>query len=113
MRLPRSCAPRLGVFAFTLILAGCATRSDLPPAHESSRPLVLLTREGCMNTETMRARLGDALRALQRPAEFDVVDLDKLPRSDMRRGYPTPTLLYADRDVFGLDVPKPPLPEPT
>lgn len=25
----------------------------------------------------------------------------------------TPTLLFANRDVFGLAVPKPPLPQPT
>jgi hypothetical protein len=36
-----------------------------------------------------------------------------LSSTDVRRGYPTPTLLYADRDVFGMSVPKPPLPDPT
>ena len=113
MKPPRLDASRIVVLALTLILAGCAARSDGPPAQHSSSQLVLLTRDGCMNTETMRARLGDALRALQRPAEFDVVDLDTLPASDVRRGYPTPTVLYANRDVFGMDVPKPPLPAPT
>jgi hypothetical protein len=106
-------APHAVVLALTLILVGCGGRSDLPPGYQSSSQLVLLTRDGCMNTETMRARLGDALRALQRSAEFDVVDLDTLPPSDVRRGYPTPTLLYTNRDVFGMDEPKPPLPTPT
>ena len=46
-------------------------------------------------------------------AEFTVVDLDTLPSDDVRRGYPTPTLLFATRDVFGLAEPKPPLPQPT
>jgi len=36
-----------------------------------------------------------------------------LPADDIRRGYPTPTLLFANRDVFGLAVPTPPLPQPT
>ena len=36
-----------------------------------------------------------------------------LAESDVRRGYPRPTLLYADRDIFGMSVPKRPLPAPT
>ena len=46
-------------------------------------------------------------------AGYDVVDQDTLPETDVRRGYPTPTLLYADRDIFGMSVPKPPLPGQT
>jgi hypothetical protein len=42
-----------------------------------------------------------------------VVDQDTLPETDVRRGYPTPTLLFADRDIFGMSVPEPPLPDPT
>ena len=75
--------------------------------------MVLLTRSGCVDTETMRANLEVAARALTPPAVFTVVDLDSLLADDVRRGYPTPTLLVAGRDVFGLPVPTPPLPEPT
>lgn len=75
--------------------------------------IVLLTRAGCVDTETMRANLDVAARALTPPAVFTVVDLDALPADDVRRGYPTPTLLFASRDVYGLAVPKPPLPQPT
>lgn len=111
--LPRLDARRIVVSVFAVLVVGCAARSDAPPAPQPTAQLVLLTRQGCMNTETMRSRLDDALRALQRPADFDVVDLDTLPVSDVRRGYPTPTVLYAGRDVFGMAVPKPPLPTPT
>jgi hypothetical protein len=114
MKPPRWDVRGILVLVFTLVLMRCGARSDMLPLKPiSSRQLVLLTRDGYMNTTTMRARLGHALRVLQRPAEFDVVDLDTLPATDVRRGYPTPTLLYADRDVFGMDVPKPPLPTPT
>jgi hypothetical protein len=61
----------------------------------------------------MRANVDAALKSLGVTASYRVVDLDALPASDVRRGYPTPTLLYASRDVFGLPEPKPPLPDPT
>lgn len=75
--------------------------------------LVLLTRTGCVDTDTMRANLETVARTLTPPAEFTVVDLDTLAADDVRRGYPTPTLLFNNRDVFGLSEPKPPLPQPT
>lgn len=75
--------------------------------------LVFLTRDGCMNSETMRAHLDEALRALKWPTSYQVVDQDTLPRSDVRSGYATPTLLLANRDLFGLPEPVPPYPEPT
>lgn len=90
-----------------LVMSACA---GTPTADDG---IVLLTRAGCVNTETMRANLEMAARALTPPAQFAVVDLDTLPADDIRRGYPTPTLLFANRDVFGLAVPKPPLPQPT
>ena len=66
-----------------------------------------------MNTTVMRRNLDEALKALGLAAGYEVVDQDTLPETDVRRGYPTPTLLYADRDIFGMSVPKPPLPDPT
>lgn len=93
--------------AGVLLMAACAG-SPTPDAG-----IVLLTRAGCVDTQTMRANLKSAAHALTPPAAFTVIDLDTLPSDDIRRGYPTPTLLFANRDVFGLAVPKPPLPEPT
>jgi len=61
----------------------------------------------------MRANLNQAAQGLVPPLAFAIVDLDTLPAEDLRRGYPTPTLLYANRDVFGLPQPSPPLPQPT
>jgi len=82
-------------------------------SERSAAQLVFLTRGGCANTEIMRANLADALRALGWPADYQLVDLDTLTATDLRRGYPTPTVLYANRDLFGLREPHPPLPEPT
>jgi hypothetical protein len=84
-----------------------------PSAETSTNGLVFLTRGGCVNTTVLRGNLDEALKVLGLVAGYEVVDQDTLPETDARRGYPTPTLLYADRDIFGMSVPKPPLRAPT
>lgn len=90
-----------------------ADSTTAPSAEPSTKGLVFLTRGGCVNTTIMRRNLDEALKALGLAAGYEVVNQDTLAETDVRRGYPTPTLLYADRDVFGMSVPKPPLPDPT
>ena len=114
--------PGLGITIGVLIaacaatVAGCAGRSSAPAAAARSTggivaaDLVFLTREGCAATATMRANTDAALRALGMPAAYRVIDIGTLPESDARGGYPTPTLLYENRDVFGM--PEPPVPHP-
>ena len=84
-----------------------------PSAEQRTKGLVFLTRGGCVNTTVMRGRLDEALKSLGLALGYEVVDQDTLPEADGLRGYPTPTLLYEERDVFGMAVPKPPLPAPT
>ena len=90
-----------------------ATSKHAPPTGPQASQLVFLTREGCAATARMRTNVDEALKSLGVATSYQVVDLDGLPASDVRRGYPTPTLLYGNRDVFGLPAPKPPLPDPT
>lgn len=75
--------------------------------------LVLLTRDGCVNTAALREHLDDALRALGQAGGYRVIDVDRLPATDPRGGYGTPTILYRGRDLFGLPVPASPHPPPT
>lgn len=96
--------------------AGSGGRSDStasPSEEPSTKRLVFLTRGGCANTTVLRRNLDEALKSLGLTRSYEVVDQGTLPEADVRRGYPTPTLLYEDRDVFGMSVPKPPLPDPT
>jgi hypothetical protein len=79
----------------------------------SMQDLVFLTRPGCVNTAVMRANLDKALKALKLQTDYQFIDIDTLPVSDVRTGYPTPTLLYKGRDLFGMPEPKPPLHAPT
>ena len=98
-----------------MVLTGC---SATPPGStadgsRSMKDLIFLTRDGCVNTDTMRARLNDALRALGLPADYQFIDADTLNATDPRGGYGTPTVLYAGRDLFGMDEPPVPHPSPT
>ena len=69
---------------------------------------------GLLLTDQMRANLDAALTQMgnARPA-YRVVDLASFPANDPRRGYPTPTILYEGRDLFGMPTPVPPFPDPT
>jgi hypothetical protein len=75
--------------------------------------LVFLTRDGCVNTPDMVNNLDDALKALGWPTDYTYVNISRLPPSDGRTGYPTPTLLWKGRDVFGMPAPKPPYDAPS
>lgn len=76
-------------------------------------PLVVLTRRGCTRTPLLHARLSEALHRLEDEATVQVVDLDDLPSTDSRRGYGTPTILVAGRDLFDVPVPAWPWPSPS
>jgi hypothetical protein len=104
------------ILVFVALACGCAspaTSNHAPASEPRSGELVFLTREGCAATARVRTNLDEALKSLVTTAQYQVVDLDTLDASDVRRGYPTPTLLYGNRDVFGLPEPQPPLPDPT
>jgi hypothetical protein len=75
--------------------------------------LVFITRDGCVNTPDMLLNLDDALRGLGLALDYEVVNLGKLAASDPRTGYPTPTVLYRNRDLFDMPAPVPPYPEPS
>jgi copper chaperone CopZ len=93
------------------VLGGCADRSNETKVKQLAMDkLTFLTREGCVNTVTMRANLDDALRRLNLPRNYQFIDADTLATSDPRGGYGTPTVLYDNVDLFGM--PEPPVPHP-
>jgi hypothetical protein len=77
------------------------------------KDLVFLTRDGCVHTPDMLANLDDAVKAQRWPTDYQFIDIGKLPKSDARTGYPTPSLLYKGKDLFGMPVPKPPYDGPS
>ena len=77
-------------------------------APATMKDLTFLTRDGCVNTPDMVNNLDDALRALKLPTDYQYIDIGKLPKDDPRTGYPTPTILWKGKDIFGMSAPKPP-----
>src|SRR5215467_2528344 len=106
----------MGFGAF--VAGACARRASESTRSSSQRRsvrgnLVFITRDGCVNTPDMLLNLDDALRGLGLALDYEVIDLGKLPKTDARTGYPTPTVLYRNRDLFDMPAPVPPYPEPS
>lgn len=108
-------APARAVVTLLVVLAGCSTMtpSQKPEGTRSMRDLVFLTRDGCVNTVTMRTSLDEALQGTGLPTDYQFIDADTLKESDPRGGYGTPTVLYLGRDLFGMAEPPVPHPSPT
>jgi hypothetical protein len=104
----------IAVVSVLVIVAGCSQAPAAKPAETpSNKELVFLTRDGCVNTVTMRANLDDALKALALPNDYQFINADTLKESDPRGGYGTPTILFAGRDLYGMDQPSVPHDAPT
>lgn len=103
---------RLGLLLGVLIaVTACSKAAQLTAAGpRSMKDVVFLTRNGCVNTETMRANLDEALTELGWSKDYQFIDTDTLKPTDPRGGYGTPTVLHASRDLF--DMPEPPVPHP-
>ena len=87
-----------------LILLTAAACSQSGHSSRSVHGMVLLTREGCTHAIVMRAHLEEALHAVGLQADYQFVDVATLGATDPRSIYPVPTLLYKDRDLFGMSA---------
>ena len=106
---------------FGIVLVGCT--SDQAPDNKSqsqssqmlpeSIHVVFLTREGCANTPVLLANLKSVAESFGPPVDYVLVNQGTLPPTDVRIGYATPTILYGNRDLFGLPKPAAPFPAPT
>lgn len=68
----------------------------------------LLGFPDCPNTPEMRENLRAALKSVGGGLTFRDVNQEALPESDIRRGWPTPTVLVNGADLFGLAPPSAP-----
>ena len=100
-----------------------ATKSESEPSSMSEPEaldnqikvpaIVFLTRDGCVNTPTMRKNLDTAIASLKTGMRYELLNQGTLVSFDSRRGYPTPTILLDGYDMFGLPEPLPPFPSPS
>jgi len=77
------------------------------------KDLTFLTRDGCVNTPDMQLNLDDALIRLGWRRDYQVINIGTLKTTDVRTGYPTPTLLWKGKDIFGMPAPKTPYGAPS
>ena len=87
------------------MLAGCHSGAQLPDHVES---IQVVGFSGCPNTPEMIYRT--KLATIRSGIDATVVYLDqsRLPASDVRRGYPAPSVLVNGHDLFGLAPPREP-----
>jgi len=98
--------------AAVAFIAGCAAQpgpaaTAAAPEHHAMK-IELLGFPGCPNTPQMRANLAAALKQLGHSAAFTDTNQESLPESDLRRGWPTPTVLVNGKDLFGMAPPTAP-----
>ena len=87
-----------------LMLAACVRPAD---------DMVMLTRDGCVQTYEMRQHLDAAIVKVGWRGDYTVLNLASLASDDPRSGYPTPTVLYGGRDLFDMATPTPQSGDPT
>lgn len=68
----------------------------------------LLGFRNCPNTPAMRRNLQAALKSVGDGLTFDDINQETLPTGDLRRGWPTPTVLVNGVDLFGMTAPNSP-----
>jgi len=103
-----------------------ATRGDqstgrllhLPLARPLTKPrtmedLTFVARRGCICVADMQFNLDDALLAGGWRRDYQFIDIGTLEPTDERKGYPTPTLLWKGKDIFGMPAPEPPFNAPS
>lgn len=69
------------------------------------RTIEVLGFEGCPNTPATLANTRAAVARLGLGASVAYIDQERLPEGDVRRGWPTPTVLVDGRDLFGMPQP--------
>jgi len=82
-------------------------------AAPTMKDLTFLTRDGCVNTPDMANNLDDALTGMNLSKDYQFIDIGTLQKDDPRTGYPTPTILWKGKDIFGMSVPKSPYDVPS
>ncbi len=108
MRVAHGLLPCSAV-ALVCALAACDGTRPGPAtnaAANATQPAIeLLGFPDCPNTPAMRDHLEAALASMGRGWTFKDTNQEELPENDLRRGWPTPTILINGDDLFGMPAP--------
>ena len=92
------------IMALQLIAVSCGKIEENKVVAKGIK-IEFLGTGSCANSPIMEKKLQEAL-ALKGLAEtYSYIDIRKLPESDFRRGYGTPTVLVNGEDIFGAPRP--------
>ena len=72
-----------------------------------ARTIEFLGTDSCPNSPIMEKNLQEAMAVKGLAATYEFIDIKKLPESDYRRGYGTPTVLVNGKEIFGAPRPLP------
>lgn len=102
----------LGLSAAAVLIAGCSSHREAAattaPPQGHAMQIELLGFPDCPNTPAMRENLTAALKNLGGGLTFTDTNQEALPEHDLRRGWPTPTVLVNGADLFGMAPPTAP-----
>jgi hypothetical protein len=101
------------IVGLAVLFGGCGSRreSDCWRADSASEGephamrIELLGFATCPNTPAIRDNLREALKLVGGGWAFTEVNQEALPESDVRRGWPAPTVLVNGADLFGMAPP--------
>jgi hypothetical protein len=90
----------------SLVVISCA-KTEEKSIVTKARTIEFLGTDSCANSPIMEKNLQDALALKGMAVDYRFLDIKKLPESDYRRGYGTPTVLVNGNDLFGAPRPMP------
>jgi len=99
--------PLLLVTLAALAVVSCRSTPDASVESPSVMKIEILGFADCPNTPAFRERV-EAAAARLGDVQVIYIDQESLPANDIRRGYPTPTAIVNQRDIFGLPTPTAP-----
>ena len=99
-----------GVLLWVVLVSGCVSGTMRDDQHTLNGARVMHTIQvlyfdGCPNTPPVIEAARAVAEDLGEDWEVEMIDLESLPQRDTRRGYGSPTILFEDRDLFGLPEP--------
>lgn len=98
----------MGIITTVLLLViSCNKIEEKTVVTNKAITIEFLGTDSCPNSPIMEKNLQEAMAEKGLAATYNFIDIKKLPESDYRRGYGTPTVLVNGMEIFGAPRPLP------
>ena len=95
------------ITAVLLLVISCNKIEEKTVVTNKAITIEFLGTDSCPNSPIMEKNLQEAMAEKGLAATYNFIDIKKLPESDYRRGYGTPTVLVNGMEIFGAPRPLP------